>query len=304
MNSGAEAIETSIKLARKWGYKIKNLEKYKAEIIVCSGSFHGRTTTIVSFSDDSIAKEDYGPYTPGFVAVEYGDVSAFEKAITKNTVAFLIEPIQGEAGVVIPPQGYLKHVEKICKKNNILLLCDEIQSGLGRTGTLLASEHENVKPDIVVIGKALSGGFYPVSAVLSDKQIMDVITPGTHGSTYGGNPLACVVAREALKVLIDENMLENAEKMGQYFIDQLRGISSPYIEKVRGKGLWIGVVLKEQAGGARKYCQALKDEGILAKDTHEHIIRLAPPLVITKNEIDWAVEKIHKVLAMEQPQTV
>jgi ornithine--oxo-acid transaminase len=295
MNSGAEAVETAIKTARKWGYKVKGVQANKAEIIVCSSNFHGRTTTIVSFADDPSSYEHYGPFTPGFVMIPYGNAEALEKAITPNTVAFLIEPIQGEAGVVIPPEGYLKTVAEICRKNNVLFIADEIQSGLGRTGRLLASEHEGVKPDMITIGKALSGGVYPVSAVLSSKDILGTLEPGSHGSTYGGNPLACAVAREALKVLTEENMVENAAELGAYFIDGLRSIDTTYIDFIRGRGLWIGVVLKSDAGGARRFCEALKEEGILAKDTHETIIRLAPPLVITREEIDWAVDRIRTV---------
>ncbi len=295
MNSGAEAVETAIKTARKWGYKVKGVQANKADIIVCSSNFHGRTTTIVSFADDPSSYEQYGPFTPGFVMVPYGNAEALENAVTPNTVAFLIEPIQGEAGVVIPPEGYLKTAAEICKKNNVLLIADEIQSGLGRTGRLLASEHEGVKPDMITIGKALSGGVYPVSAVLSSREILGTLEPGTHGSTYGGNPLACAVAREALKVLTEEHMVENAAELGAYFIDGLRSIDTPYIDLIRGRGLWIGVVLKPDAGGARRFCEALKEEGILAKDTHENIIRLAPPLVITRKEVDWALDRIRTV---------
>ncbi len=284
MNSGAEAVETAIKTARKWGYKVKGVQANKADIIVCSSNFHGRTTTIVSFADDPSSYEQYGPFTPGFVMVPYGNAEALENAVTPNTVAFLIEPIQGEAGVVIPPEGYLKTAAEICKKNNVLLIADEIQSGLGRTGRLLASEHEGVKPDMITIGKALSS-----------REILGTLEPGTHGSTYGGNPLACAVAREALKVLTEEHMVENAAELGAYFIDGLRSIDTPYIDLIRGRGLWIGVVLKPDAGGARRFCEALKEEGILAKDTHENIIRLAPPLVITRKEVDWALDRIRTV---------
>ncbi len=295
MNSGAEAVETAIKTARKWGYMKKGVELNKAEIIVCSGNFHGRTTTIISFSDDPDGHDFYGPYTPGFIMVPYGDLKEFEKAITKNTVAFLVEPIQGEAGVVVPPKGYLKQAWEICKAKKVLLMCDEIQSGLGRTGKMLASEHEGVKPDVITIGKALSGGMYPVSAVLSSREILGVFKPGTHGSTYGGNPLACAVSREALRIIVEEKLCENAAAMGEYFINELRKIDSPHIDFIRGIGLWVGIVLKESAGPARKYCEAMKDHGILAKDTHKHIIRLAPPLVVTKADIDWAVAEIRKV---------
>ena len=295
MNSGAEAVETAIKTSRKWGYKVKGIPPKQAEILVCSGNFHGRTTTVVSFSDDPSSFENYGPYTPGFKIILYGDIAALEKAITRNTAAFLVEPIQGEAGVVVPPAGYLKQAAEICSKNNVLLVADEIQSGLGRTGKMLASEHEGVKPDMIVIGKALSGGLYPVSAVLSSRRILGVIEPGTHGSTYGGNPLACAVAREALKVLVEENLLDNASKQGNYFMEKLRALDTPHIDFVRGKGLWIGIVLKKESGGARRFCEALKEQGILAKDTHENVIRLAPPLVISRQEIDWAMERIERV---------
>lgn len=295
MNSGAEAVETAIKTSRKWGYRVKGIPPKQAEILVCSGNFHGRTTTVVSFSDDPSSFENYGPYTPGFKIIPYGDIAALEKAITRNTAAFLVEPIQGEAGVVVPPAGYLKQAAEICSKNNVLLVADEIQSGLGRTGKMLASEHEGVKPDMIVIGKALSGGLYPVSAVLSSRRILGVIEPGTHGSTYGGNPLACAVAREALKVLVEENLLDNASKQGNYFMEKLRALDTPHIDFVRGKGLWIGIVLKKESGGARRFCEALKEQGILAKDTHENVIRLAPPLVISRQEIDWAMERIERV---------
>ncbi len=296
MNSGAEAVETAIKTARKWGYKVKGVAEDQAEIIVCSGNFHGRTTTVVSFSDDEIARKNYGPYTPGFKMVPFGDAKALDDAITENTVAFLVEPIQGEAGVVVPPEGYLKCCAEICKAKNVLLVADEIQSGLGRTGTLLACEHEGVKPDMITIGKALSGGMYPVSAVLSRGEVLGVFEHGSHGSTFGGNPLGCAVARESLKVLVEEKLPQRAAELGEYFINKLRAIKSPHIDFVRGKGLWIGLVLKESAGGARRFCNALKDHGILAKDTHEHIIRFAPPLVITREEIDWAVEQIAAVM--------
>ncbi len=296
MNSGAEAVETAIKAARKWGYKIKGVDQNQAEILVCSGNFHGRTTTIVSFTDDPSSYENYGPYTPGFKIIEYGDAYALEKAIDKNTVGFLVEPIQGEAGVVSPPAGFLKQAAEICRQNRVLLICDEIQSGLGRTGKMLASEHEGVKPDMVTIGKALSGGMYPVSATLASNDILGVFEPGSHGSTYGGNPLACAVARQALKILVEENLLDNAASLGAYALAELGAMQSPYIDKVRGKGLWIGVVLNEKAGGARKFCKALQQQGILAKDTHENTIRLAPPLVINKKELDWALQRLKSVL--------
>ena len=297
MNSGAEAVETAIKAVRKWGYKNKGIEKDKAEIIVCDGNFHGRTTTIISFSTEEQYKEGFGPLTPGFVVVPYGDIEAFEKAINKNTVAFLVEPIQGESGVVIPSEGYLKGAEMICEDNNVLLVADEIQSGLGRTGKMFASEHEDVHPDMIIIGKALSGGMYPVSAVVSSREILGVFNPGDHGSTYGGSPIACAVAREALKVIIDERLVEKSAETGEYLIGELRKIDSPYVDFYRGKGLWIGIVLKKDAGGARRFCEALKNKRMLAKETHENVIRLAPPLVITKKEIDTAIEIIQEVLS-------
>lgn len=299
MNTGAEAVETAIKVARKWGYKVKGVKRDQAEIIVCTSNFHGRTSTIISFSDDPVAKDNYGPYMPGFVMVEYGNIEALKAAINPNTVAFLVEPIQGEAGIVIPPPGYLNAAAQICRKNNVLLICDEIQSGLGRTGRLLASELENVHPDLITVGKALSGGMYPVSAVLSSREILGVVEPGTHGSTYGGNPLAMAISREALKILVEEQLLENAAQMGTYFMEQLRQINSPYVELVRGIGLWIGIVIKKGAGGARRFTEALCSEGILAKETHERIIRVSPPLVIRKDEIDWALEKFNRALTRQ-----
>ncbi|MDZ7264505.1 MAG: ornithine--oxo-acid transaminase [candidate division KSB1 bacterium] len=298
MNSGAEAVETAIKAARKWGYQIKGVAPDKAEIIVCDGNFHGRTITIISFSPEPQYRDGFGPFTPGFKMIPFGDIAALEKSITPNTVAFLIEPIQGEGGIVVPPTGYLHQAMTICKQQNVLLIADEIQSGLGRTGKLLACEHENVRPDMVTIGKALSGGMYPISAVLASKEILGVFKPGDHGSTYGGNPLACAIAREAIKVIVEERLCERSAELGDYLMHRLLQITSPHVETYRGKGLWIGIVMKKTAGAARRFCEALKDQGILAKDTHEHIIRLAPPLIISKTEIDWAVERIAKVLAM------
>jgi ornithine--oxo-acid transaminase len=296
MNSGAEAVETALKVARKWGYVSKKVPRDQAEIIVADGNFHGRTISIISFSSEPLYKDDFGPHTPGFVSIPFGDAAALEKAITPRTVAVLIEPIQGESGVNIPPAGYIKNVREICTRNNVLFMADEIQTGLGRTGKLLATMHDNVRADVVILGKALGGGFYPVSAVLADKSILGLINPGEHGSTFGGNPLAAAVARESLKVLVEEKMIENAAIQGDYFIDQLAEINSPKIKEVRGRGLLIGVEIKPEAGGARKYCEALKDEGILAKETHQHIIRFAPPLIIDRPTIDWAVDKIRKVL--------
>ncbi len=298
MNSGAEAIETAVKLARKWAYQVKKVPQNQAEIIVANGNFHGRTTTIISFSTEPAYKEDFGPFTPGFVAVPYGDAAALEKAITPNTAAVLLEPIQGEGGVLIPPTGYLRQVREICTRHNVLYLDDEIQTGLGRTGRLFAVDHEGVRPDVVIIGKALGGGFYPVSAVLADRPILGLFRPGQHGSTFGGNPLAAAIARAALDVLIDEKLIENAAALGEYFIEQLAEIPSPHVKEVRGRGLLIGVELKPEARGARRFCEALKDEGILCKETHEHVIRFAPPLIIDRATIDWALPKIRAVLNM------
>jgi len=296
MNSGAEAVETALKAMRKWGYDKKGIEYPKAEIIVADGNFHGRTTTIVGFSTDPDSTSRFGPFTPGFAVVEYGSLEAVKAAITPNTCAVFVEPIQGEAGVVIPPKGYLKGLREICTANNILLILDEIQSGLGRTGMLFAFEHEGIRPDGITIGKALSGGLYPVSAFLSSDEVMDVFTPGIHGSTYGGNPLACAVAGAALDVLVDEKLVERAAELGIYLKAKLDAIPKDKINAIRCIGLWAGVDLKPEAGGARKYCYALKDRGMLCKDTHVNTIRLAPPLVITKEQIDWAVQQLTEVL--------
>lgn len=296
MNSGAEAVETALKVARKWGYAAKKVTRGQAEIIVADGNFHGRTISIISFSSEPLYKDDFGPHTPGFVSIPFGDPSALEKAITPRTVAFLVEPIQGESGVNLPPAGYIHKVREICTKNNVLFMADEIQTGLGRTGRLFATHHDNVRADVVILGKALGGGFYPVSAVLADKNILGLINPGEHGSTFGGNPLAAAIARESLKVLVEEKLIENAAIQGEYFLEQLSEINSPLIKEVRGRGLLIGVEMKPEAGGARKYCEALKKEGILAKETHEHIIRFAPPLIIDRETIDWAITRIRAVL--------
>ena len=292
MNSGAEAVETAIKAVRKWGYRIKGVPEDRAEIIVCDNNFHGRTIAIISFSSDAQTKSGFGPYPAGFVSIPFGDAAALEKAITPNTVAFLVEPIQGEAGVKIPPQGYLQDIRRICSDNNVMLILDEIQTGLGRTGKLLAEEHEGIEADLTLVGKALSGGFYPVSAVLSNSEVLGVFMPGDHGSTFGGNPLACAVAREALKVLVEENLIQNAAQMGDYFKTGLARIKNPFIKEVRGRGLLIALELNPDAGGARQYCEKLKDKGLLCKETHDNIIRFAPPLVITKDEVDWALERI------------
>ena len=299
MNSGAEAVETAVKTVRKWAYATKGIKKYKAEIITCAGNFHGRTTTIVGFSTEQLYKEYFGPFTPGFKTIPYGDADALKKAINKNTSAFLVEPIQAEGGVLIPPEGYLKACEQICRENNVLLVLDEIQTGLGRCGKAFACYHEDVKPDMYILGKAISGGFYPVSAVVSSKEIMGLYEPGEHGSTFAGNPLACAIAREALKVLQEDKLIENSENMGAYFMQKLATIKSDHIKTIRGKGLLIGVELHEKCGGARQFCEALQDEGLLCKETHEHVIRFAPPLVITKKDIDWAFERINKVLATD-----
>ncbi|MBF0301961.1 MAG: ornithine--oxo-acid transaminase [Desulfamplus sp.] len=293
MNSGAEAVETAIKCVRKWGYESKGVQENKAEIIVCDNNFHGRTLAIIGFSSDDNSRKSFGPFVPGFTSIPFGDAKALEDAITPNTVAFMVEPIQGEAGVIIPPAGYLQTVREICTKNNIILILDEIQTGLGRTGKMLAEEHEGIQADLTLIGKALSGGFYPVSAVLSNDAVLGLLQPGQHGSTFGGNPLACAVAREALKVLKEEKMVENAASMGKFFLDELKNIKSPSIKEVRGRGLMIAIELVEGTqGGARAICEKLMKMGILCKETHTWTIRFAPPLVITKADIEWAMEKI------------
>ncbi|EJC76052.1 ornithine aminotransferase [Rhizobium leguminosarum bv. trifolii WSM2012] len=297
MNSGAEAVETAIKAVRKWGYEVKGVPEGQAEIIVCADNFHGRTLSIISFSTDPDARTGFGPYTSGFRTIPFGDAEAFESAINGNTVAALIEPIQGEAGVIIPPAGYFTRIRELCTDNNVTLILDEIQTGLGRTGKLLAEEHEGIEADVTLIGKALSGGFYPVSAVLSNSAVLGVLKPGQHGSTFGGNPLACAVARAALKVLTEEGMIENAAVMGDYFLEGLRSIRSNIVKDVRGRGLMMAVELEPEAGGARQYCHALKERGLLAKDTHDHTIRLAPPLVITREQVDWAVSQIEKTIS-------
>ncbi|MCU0585944.1 MAG: ornithine--oxo-acid transaminase [Desulfobacterales bacterium] len=301
MNSGAEAVETVIKSVRKWGYEVKGIPRDRAEVIVCAGNFHGRTLAIVGFSTDPKSRAGFGPFAPGFTVIPFGDAAALERAITPHTVAFLVEPIQGEAGVIIPPRGYLQEVRRICTAHNVVLILDEIQTGLGRTGRLLAEEHEGIEADITLVGKALSGGFYPVSAVLSTSEVLGVLRPGEHGSTFGGNPLACAVARTALRVLVEEGMIENSEKMGEFFLAGLRAIRSPLIKEVRGRGLMIGLELQPEAGGARRFCQALKERGILCKDTHEHTIRFSPPLVIQRPDIEWALDRILPVFASAGP---
>jgi ornithine--oxo-acid transaminase len=297
MNTGAEAVETAIKAARKWGYKVKGVEDGKAEILVFTGNFHGRTTTIVGFSDDEQYRDGFGPFTPGFTLLPYGDLEAVRAAMNPNVVGILIEPIQGESGIIIPADGYLKGLESLCREHNALLIADEIQSGLGRTGKLFAFEHEDVHPDIVIIGKALAGGFYPVSAILADDAVMDVFHPGDHGSTFGGNPLGCAVARAAVQVLTDEKMIDNSAELGGYMMEQLRAIAHPHIQELRGRGLWIGLQLTPEAGGARAYCEALMDRGMLCKETHVDTIRIAPPLSITREEVDWALDQVRAVFA-------
>lgn len=296
MNSGAEAVETAIKAARKWGYKVKGVEADKAEIIVCENNFHGRTTTIVGFSSEEQYRADFGPFTPGFRTIPYGNADALAAAINPNTVGFLFEPIQGEGGILMPPTGFLSEARRICSENRVLLMADEIQTGLGRTGKMFACEHENVKPDILIIGKALGGGLYPVSAILANQEVMDLFHPGDHGSTFGGNPLACACGKAALNVLLDEKLPEQAAELGEYFISRLRNIDSRHVKEVRGKGLLIGLEIEESSGVARPFCEALSQRGILAKETHQQTIRFAPPLVITREEVDWAVEQIQAVL--------
>lgn len=293
MNSGAEAVETAIKAARKWGYKVKGISAGKAEIIVCANNFHGRTVTIVSASSDQQYRDGFGPFTPGFKIIPYGDAAALADAITPDTCAFLVEPIQGEAGIVIPPEGFLEQAAVLCREHNVLLVCDEIQSGLGRTGKLFAYMHEGVKPDVLIVGKALSGGFYPVSAVLASKEVLGVFNPGDHGSTFGGNPLACAVARTALRALVEEELVARSAELGSYFLDRLRTLRSHDLKEVRGKGLWIGIELHSPA---RAYCEALKVQGVLCKETHDRVLRIAPPLTITCDEIDWGFERIRKVI--------
>ncbi len=295
MNTGAEAVETAVKVARKWGYEVKGIPDNQAEIIVCEGNFHGRTVTAISFSSEPTYKRHFGPLTPGFKIIPYGDADALAAAITPNTAAFLVEPIQGEGGVVMPPAGYLQATAEICHQNNVLFVADEIQTGFGRTGKLFACHHENVRADITIIGKALSGGFYPVSAVLADKNILGLIQPGDHGSTFGGNPLGAAISRAAIQVLQEERLVENSQVLGNYFKGRLQRVESDHIREVRGQGLFIGVELNKPA---RRFCEALRDRGILCKETHQNVIRFAPPLVITKEEIDWAMTHIEPVLMM------
>jgi len=296
MNTGAEAVETALKAARKWGYMVKGVPDGRAEIITCAGNFHGRTITIVGFSTEEQYRDGFGPFTPGFITVPYGDADALEGAITPHTVAFMVEPIQGEGGVVVPPEGYLRRARDLCDEYEILLIADEIQTGLGRTGKLFGCDWESVRPDLVTIGKALSGGFYPVSAVLGDRDTLGLFKPGDHGSTFGGNPLAAAIAREAVKVLLDEGLIENARVQGEYLLGRLARMESDYVADVRGRGLLTGVELKPEARGARRFAEGLKDEGLLCKETHENVLRFAPPLIITRQELDWGLERIEKVL--------
>jgi ornithine--oxo-acid transaminase len=295
MNSGAEAVETAVKAARKWGYQIKGIPEDRAEIIACANNFHGRTVTIVSFSTEPLYRKDYGPFTPGFPIIPFGDADALEKAITPNTAAFIVEPIQAEAGILIPPDGYLKRAKEICEKNKVLFIADEIQTGLGRVGKLFASEYEGVRPDMVVVGKSLGGGCYPISAVLASRDILGVFKAGEHGSTFGGNPLACAVAREAIRVTREEKLVEAAAERGVYFMAKLRTIKSRHIKEIRGRGLLIGIELQPEAGGARRFCEELMKEGLLCKETHENVIRFAPPLVIREKDLNWAFRRIKSV---------
>ncbi len=300
MNSGAEAVETAIKAARKWGYAVREVPEDEAKIIVCEGNFHGRTISIISFSSEPQYREGFGPFTPGFISVPFGDADALEAAFKEHSetvVGLLIEPIQGECGIRIPPDGYLKRAEELTWEYDVLFIADEIQTGLGRTGKLFASQYEGVRPDVMILGKALSGGLYPVSAVLTDRDVLGLFQPGDHGSTFGGNPLACAVARAALKVLTDEKLIERSAVQGAYLMDSLETVESPYVKEIRGRGLFVGIELYPEAGGARRFCEALAQRGMLCKETHEHVIRLAPPLVIDRPELDWAVEQVRAVLA-------
>ncbi len=296
MNTGAEAVETAIKTVRKWGYKVKGVPEGQAEIIVCENNFHGRTTTIVGFSSEEQYKEGFGPFTPGFVTVPYGDVDAFEAAVTDNTVGFLVEPLQGEGGVVVPADGYLSRTAEICRERGVAYVADEIQTGLGRTGRLFCCDWEGVRPDVLIVGKALGGGVYPVSAAIADSEFMDVYRPGDHGSTFGGNPLGAAVGRASLRVILEEDLSHRSDELGSWFMDELRAIGSPHVEEVRGRGLMIGVVIKESSGTARPYCEALQAKGILAKETHHQVIRFAPPLIIEKSTLEEALVDIRAVL--------
>jgi ornithine--oxo-acid transaminase len=299
MNTGAEAVETAIKAARRWAYTVKGVADGRAEILAFENNFHGRTTTLISFSSEADYRAGFGPFTPGFHVLPYGDAGAVERALDENganVAAVLVEPIQGEAGIIVPPEGYLRRLREATARHNVLLVADEIQSGLGRTGKLFAYQHEGIRPDVVIVGKALAGGFYPVSGILADDPVMSVFKPGQHGSTFGGNPLAAAVGRAALRVLVEEKMIENSAALGPYFLERLRRIQSRHVKEVRGKGLWIGIELHREAGGARRFCEALQGEGLLCKETHDHVIRIAPPLVIKREQIDWALERLERVL--------
>ncbi|MBM3148096.1 MAG: ornithine--oxo-acid transaminase [Actinobacteria bacterium] len=296
MNTGAEAVETALKAARKWAYRVKGVAPEQAEIIACTDNFHGRTITIISFSSEQLYRDDFGPFTPGFTVIPYGDATALEAAITPRTAAFLVEPIQGEAGVVIPPDGYLKAAREITRRHRVLLLADEVQTGLGRTGRPFCFQHEGIEPDLIIMGKALGGGVYPVSAVVGAREVLELFGPGEHGSTFGGNPLACAVARESLRVLVDECLAQRADELGGMLMERLRSLSSPYIREVRGKGLLVGLVLHPEAGGARRFCEALMSDGLLCKETREDVIRFAPPLVVSAEQLDWAAERAAAVL--------
>jgi len=296
MNTGAEAVETAIKLARKWAYTKKGVEPGKAEILAFGNNFHGRTTTIVGFSSEPQYRDGFGPFTPGFELLPFGDGAAARAAVGPNTAAVLVEPIQGEGGIIVPPEGFLAELRDVCSERNVLLIADEIQSGLGRTGKMFAHEHDGIRPDVMLLGKALSGGLYPVSVVVADAEIMDVFRPGDHGSTYGGNPVGAAVARAALAVLQEEGLVENSARLGEYALRRLRDIEAPRVREVRGRGLWIGIELVESAGGARSYCEQLATHGLLCKETHDHVIRFAPPLVIEREDLDWALDRIEEVL--------
>jgi len=296
VNTGAEAVETAVKAVRKWGYTVKGVPRHQAEIIVCSNNFHGRTVTVISFSSEELYRADFGPFTPGFAIVEYGDLEAMAAAFSPNTVAVLIEPIQGEAGVIMPPPGYLAAVRELASANGALLVMDEVQTGLGRTGARFAGDHEGVRPDLVILGKALGGGVYPVSAVVGTREVLGLFTPGEHGSTFGGNPLASAVGREALRVLAEEQLTERAAELGGHLLSRLAAVDSRHIREVRGRGMLIGVDLQPEAGGARRFCEALMEAGVLCKETHEDVIRFAPPLVISKDEIDWSVDRFEEVM--------
>ncbi len=301
MNTGAEAVETAIKAVRRWGYQVKGIAADQAEIIVCENNFHGRTTTVISFSTEDGYNADFGPFTPGFKIIPYCDTKALEDAITPNTAAFLVEPLQGEGGVIVPPEGYLAEAAEICRSNGVLLIADEIQTGLGRTGKMFCCEWDGVRPDVMVVGKALSGGFYPVSAMLADREVMDVFKPGDHGSTFGGNPLGAAIARAAMKVLVDENLAERALELGAWFMESIRALESPHVAEVRGRGLMVGVVIKPESGTARPFCERLLERGILAKETHEQVVRFAPPLVVENSDLEWALEQIAEVLGARVP---